>query len=297
MNVIEWELRFRLWSSGPSASESAKCLNAERVIGDCLRVAGTLDKYQLEIFAQGSYKNATNIPQESDVDICVATTNGSLFFDEYPPGITREHYGSYRVSATFEQLKNDVATALYERFGDQGFKWGSKCLEVHSNTFRVDADVVPAFEKRRYYGAGVNDFTRGIEFISDDGKRITNYPRQHFEQGSARNATTSGRFRSIVRVMKRLQFALVDVGVVADKYVPSYALECAVFNVTDGALKLPSFCAAVRQTLFEIYGAIEREEQWVEVNRLKYLFHDSQPWRASALRQFTIDAWRHVGYE
>src|ERR1700693_1596383 len=234
MSRAEWESRFQSWSNGPGKTESERCDNAERIVKQCLIDAGILDKYQLEVFTQGSFANRTNIPQESDVDICVRSK--AAFFGKYPEGLTKEDFGFSAAAFSYAELKNDVERALRARFGGE-MKRGDKCFSLRANTYRVDADVTATLEHRRYHSPENRArYYSGSEFVTDAGKQIINWPKQHIANGIGKHDATKRRFKKIVRILKRLQFDLIDSGVLTAKLIPSYAVECCAFNIANESL-------------------------------------------------------------
>jgi hypothetical protein len=68
---VEWEETFRRWSKPSSETEAAKMGNAEAMIRAAIRADPVLSQRTIEVFPQGSYRNNTNVKQDSDVDICV----------------------------------------------------------------------------------------------------------------------------------------------------------------------------------------------------------------------------------
>jgi len=278
MSRSDWESKFSAWSQGPGKSEAERCENARRVVTNCLTDAGVLRKYGLEVFAQGSYPNRTNIPQESDVDICVRTDQ--VFFGEYPQGLTRESFGFLEAPFTYRQFKDDVGRALAERFADEVTR-GDKCFTLHENTHHVDSDIVPTFEHRRYYQRYPQKFHAGTAFIPDSAAMpIYNWPLQHIANGRAKHARTGDRFKKVVRILKRLQFDMIENGAIKEKMIPSYALECCAYNIADALFKTPSWFDQMKTAIAEIHGAATTAsdgDRWVEVNELKWLFHGA-PW-------------------
>ena len=71
----DWETTFRLWSKPSSDTEEEKCNNTERMIRAAISESPVLSKRNVEVFAQGSYKNNTNVRQDSDVDIKIKWLN------------------------------------------------------------------------------------------------------------------------------------------------------------------------------------------------------------------------------
>src|SRR5690349_8220632 len=65
----DWNATFSSWSAPPSATEQAKCENAERAVRKAIDASSKLAPHTIEVFTQGSYANRTNVRQDSDVDI------------------------------------------------------------------------------------------------------------------------------------------------------------------------------------------------------------------------------------
>jgi tRNA nucleotidyltransferase (CCA-adding enzyme) len=66
----ELGLTFESWARGPTDTEAAKCENAECVIHKAISASPALAKRNVQVFAQGSYRNNTNVRLDSDVDVC-----------------------------------------------------------------------------------------------------------------------------------------------------------------------------------------------------------------------------------
>jgi tRNA nucleotidyltransferase (CCA-adding enzyme) len=65
------ETSFAAWAKGPGKTEEEKSDNAVSAIKKAIANDPTLSKRSVSVFAQGSYRNRTNIRAESDVDVCV----------------------------------------------------------------------------------------------------------------------------------------------------------------------------------------------------------------------------------
>jgi len=74
----QWEAVFGAWSQGPGKTESDKAENAETAIRKAIKASEPLKNLDITVFAQGSYRNRTNVRQESDVDICVRLSEQSI---------------------------------------------------------------------------------------------------------------------------------------------------------------------------------------------------------------------------
>ena len=203
----DWETTFRLWSKPSSDTEEEKCNNTERMIRAAISESPVLSKRNVEVFAQGSYKNNTNVRQDSDVDICVCCRD--VFFDDLPSdgSITKESINFTPSDYEYSKYKKEVEDALVTKFGRSMVTRGNKAFDVHATSYRVDADVVPTFEHRRYYKdyRGQINYHRGTELHPDNGGRIINWPEQNYSNGVEKNKATNNRYKFITRVLKRLR--------------------------------------------------------------------------------------------
>ena len=79
--------------------------------------------------------------------------------------------------------------------------------------------------------------------------------------------------------------------------VPSFFVECLVYNCPDYILTQSTWTSVVRGMLAHIWEGLqgsepsEASERWVEVNECKYLFHAAQAWNRADGRDFAKAAW------
>ena len=136
------EEQLERFASPISQSESEKCKNAIRMVSDAMKLVGYTDNgkeirtfeadtysFALDLSAksgakkivllvQGSYANKTNIPSQSDVDVAVILE--STFMPEYRTGVSGKDYGFSKGTYTAKELKDEVESALYAKFGYNG---------------------------------------------------------------------------------------------------------------------------------------------------------------------------------
>src|SRR6266511_1891468 len=158
------------WAQPPSDTELDKAANAERVIRKALDASNALGARSISVFTQGSYANRTNVRQDSDVDICVLCTD-SLFSDyTLAPGLTDAETGLSPASYEYARYRHEVEDALVS-YLRPGVTRGNKAFDVHSNTYRLDADVVACFEFRQYQRNADHSITyaTGTAFLPDVG--------------------------------------------------------------------------------------------------------------------------------
>ena len=304
--ATDWEQTFRNWSKPSSDDECEKQENAERMIGDAIRAHDSLKSRDVKIIPQGSYRNNTNVRQESDVDVCVSCMN-PFFVDYTFADYGDSEAGNSDATYSYSQFKNDVQSALEAKFGKKGVTRGDKAFDVHANTYRVDADVVAAMAYRLYakkefnfvLGRHLTPYVEppGTRFIADSGSTVTNWPEQHYARGAEKNKNTGGRFKFIVRALKRLKFYLIAKKIDAAEPIPSYLIECLMYNVPDPTFGGDSYKANMQNALLTCFSATQTDEKcskWMEVNGIKFLFRPSQPWTRQQAYDFVLAAWSYV---
>lgn len=157
----------------------------------------------------------------------------STFFHSYPDGLDDSHYGFYEGTIPFHEFKSRVLDALRNKFGSYSVKVRNKSVKIESNTYHVDADVVPAFQYRDYRRIGSRKrdvFTEGIKLHAENGSTVINYPKIHLSNGIEKNKATNPRYKNLVRIVKRIRNNMVDDGVINGDIIGSFLVECLVWN-------------------------------------------------------------------
>lgn len=288
---------FASWAKPLGTTEQDKCDNAVRGIRKAIDGSTKLTSKSVRVFAQGSYCNRTNVRQDSDVDVCILCSD-TIFFD-VPEGKTAADFGiSVPATYPYSEYKNDVGSALTTYFGAKGLTRGKKAFDVHENTYRVDADAVAVFEYQRYDADGSCHI--GTAFTPDGGNRIVNWPEQNYQNGVDKNKSTGGRFKDVVRILKRLRNKMNDEDIAAAKPIPSFLIECLVWNVPNDNFGHDTLTADVWDSLAHLFNntlKFESCSEWGEVNELKYLFRAGQPWTLTDTHSFLSAAWDYLGFK
>src|SRR5260370_2992326 len=275
MNISEET--FVSWANRPGKTEADRCSNAESAVRDAIGADDELQKLDITVFPQGSYRARTNVRQDSDVDICVRYN--SAFFVDYPEGKTADDFGHLDSDLKYVDFKNMVERAIKNHFGLDGVTRGTKAFEVHENSYRIDADVIPTFEYRWYIN--LTSYHAGVGFVPDGGSRVVNWPQQNYDNGVAKNKRTARHFKRIVRIIKRLLYKMEDEVITQTKNIPSFLVECLVWNAPDPAFNHSTYTADVRSVLVHTFNNTLSDEdckEWREENELKYLFRSWQAW-------------------
>ena len=301
MSAAYWEDRFKTWWTPPGVTEEDRienAVNAVRKAIDVSKLAGVA-----KVYVQGSYRNRVNVRQESDVDIGVLYT-GNTFCPAYPTGMTAADFGNVDSPYTYATFKDEVGAALVGRFGQTGVRRGDKAFDVHPTSTRVDADVIPVFEHRRYRSD--KGYATGVQLFPDSGPMIINWPEalhagwpdQHYEEGVAKNDATKRCFKGVVRILKKLRAVMEDAGNPAAKDVPGFFIECLVHNVPDATFMYPTWDETVTRVMAQIRHSTAdaaRCADWKEVSGWKWLFKGSPDSKRIAAYNFIDKAWDHIG--
>lgn len=199
------------------------------------------DGVNFEVYLQGSYKNSTNIHGDSDVDIVVQLTStfkrdlSALSEDEKALYKQAYHDATY----LWEHFRADVLRALLAYYGSSAVSEGNKAVKVAGGSNRLSADVVVCLQYRKYLRFRSTSEQRYVEGIAvyalRENRWVINFPKLHYDNGTSKNAQykTNGWYKPTVRVFKNARTYLVDKGVIAGTLVPSYFLECLLYNVPD----------------------------------------------------------------
>lgn len=292
----DWENIFSTWAKPPGKTEQERCENAENSIRNAIAASDKLNRRNIKVFAHGSYRNNTNVREDSDVDVGILCYD--TFFMVLPEGRTRESFGIEPGTYDYADFKNEVREALVAYFGPNSVHRGNKAFDVHENSYRVDADVAPFFEHRRYSADG--SYLSGIELQPDIGGRIINWPEQHYQNGVNKNAKTNRRFKALVRILKSLCNEMSEKDIAAAKPILGFLNECLVWNVPDDNFGYATYKSDTRSCLAFLFNSTMNDEkcsEWGEVSELKYLFRGSQKWTNQQAHSFISAAWDYIGFE
>lgn len=285
------------WTRPPSDSEQTKLENSERMVRDAINSDEKLKKKSTETFGQGSYANNTNVRLNSDIDINVRYTGG--FYFNLPANKTREDFGlNNPTSYSCSEFKDDVENALVNKFGRSEVVRNDKCITIKGNSFRIETDVVPTWNYRRYSSDG--NFVLGAKFFSDKGIDVVNYPKQHIENGINKNNNTSRRFKRLTRLHRKLRYKMRDDGIAVSDNITSFLIECLVWNVPNSKIdNYYSWTDRLKQSIIHIYEQTKEQEtcdEWGEVSELLYLWRGNRKWSRTDVNEYMMQLWNYMEY-
>lgn len=272
------ESQLETWSHQGSVTQSAETYaTIKRALEN---PAATYNNRDFKIFLQGSYGNDTNIYAESDVDV-VIRYDGAFFHDadDLPPDQKSAFHVAYPGEGAYpyRTFREHARVALETAFGNSVKPGGNKAIKVAANGSRRNADVVVAFEYRRYHKFnGIHDerHDTGICFFAqDDGTRISNYPKQHSENCSAKHAATNKNFKPLVRIFKNMRSKLMEDGALKAGLAPSYYIEGLLYNVPNDRFT-GSYADMVLNVLKWLHTTTDRTKL-VCANEQFYLLRDN----------------------
>lgn len=299
----DWGSFFETWAQPPSATETSEAERTEEQIKSALLSWPALQRRNFRVYLKGSYRSRTNVRRGSDVDLAVelrshevgTTESFTTRRNSAAVGLSDAELGLIDAPADYglacSTFKDDCAAALQHAFGRNNVERHNKCITVSKQSTTLPADVVPCTTLRRYDSASVHH--EGIRIVPDRGGAIINWPLQDYENGVNKNTRTSRRYKRTVRGLKALKNLLTAEGYAE---TPSWLVECLTYNVPDSVFSSPSDVNNALNALNWIGTALPSagRGEWVEVNELKWLFGDDQPWSLQDARLYVGNAVTYI---
>ena len=293
------EITLKSWCQPASASEDQRINHSINMIRDAIHSSFSLKNLDIEVFVQGSYGNNTNVRSSSDVDVCIMLKN--TFFSEFPDGLTNSDYGFTSPSISYNQYKQYVLEALIQKFGPQSITLGNKSIKIRSNTYHVETDAVVAFMLKDFRSINsriASNYIEGIEFISNDGHYVKNFPKEHIANGREKNIATNHQYKNLVRIFKHIRNDMVDCHKINGDIISSFLVECLIWNVPNPIImQSPSWKETVRNSLIYIYQNLcnNNASRWREVSGQLYLFSNHK-WSITTTTDFIVLMWNYLGF-
>jgi hypothetical protein len=301
---MDWEDWLKRAAAPPSDNEDDKRQRTENEIKAALADYEPLKGRPYRVYAKGSYANNTNVRLNYDVDIAVEYHGyfySDLVFDL--KNTSKADIGLSKSDDPYarDEFKSDIRAALVKAYGSSAVKDGKIAYRVRESKTTLPADVVPCWEYRRYdkFVNGEALFHEGSRVYPTDGGHKDNYPKIQRANGIAKNNRTGYRYKRMVRALKKLQTRLVISGDLEGE-LPSYLVECLVYNVPDRLFNNTSYMDDMRGVLARIFNATlpnGDSGKWEEANALRYLFYAGSDWSADEAHALASAAWDALGFE
>lgn len=297
--MTDWESWLRSAAKRPSDNETSKRDRTEREIREALANYEPLRGRPYRVYVKGSYVNNTNVRLNFDVDIAVEY-HGFFYYDlEFElKGQDKSIVGIVDSDDPYsrDDFRADIEAALNIAFGNDAVTAGDIAYRVRENRTTLPADVVPCWEYRRYDAQ--NTCHTGSRVYPKSGGHKDNFPAIQLERGRAKTQATSRRYKRMVRALKKLQTVLISNGALEEE-LPSYLIECIVYNVPNDEFNKLTYVADMRNVLaFLFNGTLTSAScsDWHEVHELRYLFRGSG-WDYTRVHALADAAWDYIGFE
>ncbi len=288
------------WIKPSSGDEQTQQDRAERMIKKAIDAHPAFDDTSIAVYAKGSYANNTNVRRDSDVDVVVENRD-CWYYDYFPSDIrpSTNTFSAYTGPWTPALWRAEVTKAVTNCFGSSDVDTsGQVALEIAAVAgTRPSADVVPSFAYQCYFSADHSNAEQGSKVFKKSGEAIINWPEQQLRNGRAKNTATGGRYKDFVRALKNAENRLVKHGLITA--MPSYFMECLVWNVPNQTLRTSGLDNGFRATLVWLWEHLSDQfdyEQWDEPNGRKYLFHSSQKWTRDDAKSLVLATWQWMDY-
>lgn len=293
------EEKLKRYRSPSSNNEQEKQDRAERLVKTAVNAWLEFQSTDVKIkyVPKGSYTNNTNVRLDSDVDIAVVRTDFHYFDASALGEADKIHPSSKTFLHEGVSFRNSLAASIKSDFGDDCDITGTTAIELKENQGHVKADIVPAFEYRKYYydALGNISFHKGQKVFRTDGTSVVNYPDQQLENGRTKNLLTGTRYKQLVRILKNAENELVVNGKM--KALPSYFMECLVYQVPNELFNHRTdtpLTDDLRQAVVHVWGNTQpggNALHWLEPNEIKPLFGTEQKWSMEQAHEFMAEVW------
>jgi hypothetical protein len=280
------EAQFETWSHQGAVDSSKKTYASVQC---ALSQSQRLGLHGYDVFLQGSYGNDTNIRADSDVDVVVTLTDAFRrdLSNLTPPELLLYNNSFSTAAYAFAEFRKDVLDQMNAYYGKALVIEGKNSIKLKPASGRLGADVIVSLEYRRYIrfnGSHDQSFVPGIAFDRLDGVSISNYPKLHSANCTAKHKATAGWFKPTVRIFKNMRRRLVELGKLAEGVAPSYFVECMVYNVPNQC-----FGRNYQSTVLDAMVWISKADtsKFVCANEQTYLFGDRpEQWRTNQCQQY-----------
>ena len=300
MNITERNAILSSWIKPSSDNEKDQQERALRMVKEAIDAHPAFQgsKASYRIYAKGSYRNNTNVRRDSDVDIVVQLEECCYY--GWRPNVTQPapNPSPYTGEWTRETWRAEVVKALQNKFGSKDVDISGKiAINVPALAgSRPSIDIVPSFKYYLYANTARTSYDEGSCVWTTGLSEVVNYPGHQYDNGVAKNSATGGRYKNFVRVLKNAENVLAKAGTIDE--MPSYFMECLVYNVDDATLQKGDLSAGFKATLIEVHSRLKNDatNRMLEPNEIKFLFHARQKWTVAMGLKLINETWTYLGY-
>ena len=254
-----------------------------------------LREKKFEVYLQGCYADDTNVTSYENVDIVVQlnqTFNSDISsLNEAEKILYQENFEQSNYS--YDEFWYDILKVLQRLTSDSLTMYGYKSVKFYNHQLGMNANLRVALQHRKYQnflGPNRQWYTEGIRFLAhSEDKWETSYPKLHYVHGAVKNLpnNTDGWFIAAVRMFKNARNRLVERGKIDTGLVPSYFLQCLLYNVPNAA-----FGSSCQATFYRVLDWLSRSNfrSFMIQSGMEPLFgYEAGQWRPESARAF-VDA-------
>lgn len=264
------------WWKAPSRENTLSSMTYDLIKTD-------LEKYfwnSVDVFLQGSYANATNIKQDSDIDVVLCYKDTYYYnidnLSESQKNIFESSL-SWRWKDFFE-LKKEVLNFLKSKYANNLVERKNKCINISKWwNIKVNVDVVPCFEYRMYksyWYCNTTDYYSWTKFLSDNNEGIINFQKIHREKWEDKNFDTRSKYKEFVRIIKNYKKYLVDKSIIDEKLISSFLIENLMYNLDNSIfLEDNSYIEKLNKILTKIKSDMMDENKYRDYKEVCWLFY------------------------
>lgn len=262
---------------------------------DRLKEQYNLSGFNVNVCLQGSYKNSTNIRNSSDVDVVAEFTSVNYYDISFltPEEEARFERNRNPSQYSFALFRQAVRGALVTEFGNNLIHPDNKCIKLDAHNTYTNADIVPCFSHRlykRYPAQGNPSYYEGIQFQTQNGDWVVNFPNQHYDSLTTRSTQTNGKIKEYIRLFKALKEALVENGRLGENVAPSYYIENLLYNVPNrfftGTGTYHDRFVSILEVLIQDFNS-RAFSDYMCANGINILVHENA-WNQESLRQYLL---------
>lgn len=100
----------------------------------------------------------------------------------------------------------------------------------------------------------------------------------------------------MVRILKVINYRLIDSETISNKLVSSFFIECLVYNVPNVNFISGNYTQTLRNVIIKIYEDMNSNAEYTEVNKLLWLFRNKNPRSHKDALDFMQYCWNYLGY-
>ena len=135
------------------------------------------------------------------------------------------------------------------------------------------------------------------------GESVLNYPKQHYNNGVAKNRTTRKRYKCLVRIIKNLKVKMAEDGYYVNENVSSFLLESLVYNFPNSKFlydeDIYDWNDIIRSFIISFWNGSKEDKNdwktWTEVSGLLPLMSNHK-WKREDVHEFMLKLWNYLQY-